>query len=43
MQKAQLEVLLLWYGIPRKDHPKGNNGKAAKWLKLVEEDPPASE
>ena len=40
MQKAQLELLFLWHGIQKKDHPKGNAGKVTKWLQLVDKDPP---
>ena len=40
MQKAQLELIFLWHGIQKKDHPKGKAGKVTKWLKLVDKDPP---
>ena len=40
MQKAQLELILLWHGIQKKYHPKGNAGKVTKWLQLVDKYPP---
>ena len=40
MQKAQLELLLLWHGIQKKDNPKENAGKVTKWLHLLDKDPP---
>ena len=40
MQKAQLELILLWHRIQKKDHPKGNAGKVTKWMQLVDKDPP---
>ena len=40
MQKAQLEIFLLWHGIQKKDHPKGSAGKVTKWLQLVDKYPP---
>ena len=40
MQKAQLELLLLWHGIQKKDRPKENAGKVTKWLHLLDKDQP---
>ena len=34
LKKPDLETLLLWYGIPKKDHPKGNEAKCTLWTQL---------
>jgi hypothetical protein len=36
LKKNELEVLLLWHGVLKKDHPKGNIGKQAMWGRIKE-------
>jgi len=41
--KPELELLLLWQGIKRKDHPPSNPKKLEKWLELEDKAPPTFE
>ena len=34
LKKNELEVLLLWHGVSKKDHPKGNAAKQAMWSRI---------
>jgi hypothetical protein len=40
LKKGQLEVLLIWHGISKKDHPKGNTTKQAMWGRIKESNVP---
>jgi len=43
LKRPELELLLLWHGIQKRDHPKTNLKKLEKWLELKDKAPPTFE
>merc|ERR1711935_771253 len=43
LKRPELELLMFWHGIQRKDHTKTNPKKLEKWLELKDKAPPSFE